>query len=129
MTEMSAIISEFIQEGTEKIDLVEHHLLQLEKTPNSRELLNEVFRALHSIKGATGFLGFTKLSGLTHAGETLLARLRDGKLTVTPEITSALLDVVDAVRRALSEIEATGQEGKASYTSLMDTLVRFEKSK
>lgn len=129
MTEMNAIITEFVQEGTEKIDLVEQHLIQLEQTPNSRELLNEVFRVLHSIKGATGFLGFTKLSALTHAGETLLGRLRDGKLMVTPEITSALLDVVDAVRQALSEISTTGHEGKASYTALTDTLARFEKSK
>jgi two-component system, chemotaxis family, sensor kinase CheA len=129
MTEMNAIITEFVQEGTDKIDLVEQHLIQLEQAPNSREHLNEVFRFLHSIKGATGFLGFTKLSALTHAGETLLGRLRDGKLMVTPEITTALLDVVDAVRQALSEIATTGHEGKASYTALMDTLARFEKSK
>ena len=129
MTEMNAIIVEFVQEGTEKIDLAEQHLLQLEQTPNSRELLNEVFRVLHSIKGATGFLGFTKLSALTHAGETLLGRLRDGKLMVTPEITSALLEVVDAVRQSLSEIATTGHEGKASYTALVDTLARFEKLK
>jgi two-component system chemotaxis sensor kinase CheA len=129
MSEMSAIILEFVQEGTEKIDLVEHHVIELEKSPNSRELLNEVFRALHSIKGATGFLGFTNLSTLTHAGETLLARLRDGKLLVTPEITSTLLDVVDAVRRALSEIESTGHESNAPYKNLIDTLTRFQKSK
>jgi len=129
MSEMNAIVHEFVQEGTEKIDQAEHHIIELEKSPNSRQLLNEVFRVMHSIKGATGFLGFTKLSALTHTAETLLARLRDGKLVVTPEITSALLDVVDAVRRALSEIESTGREGSGSYTALINTLTGFEKSK
>jgi two-component system, chemotaxis family, sensor kinase CheA len=128
MSEMNAIVLEFVQEGTEKIDLVEHHIIELEKSPNSRELVNEVFRVLHSIKGATSFLGFTKLCALTHAGETLLARLREGKVAVTPQITSALLDVVDAVRRALSEIETTGQESNTSYTGLVDTLTRLGKS-
>ena len=129
MSEMNAIVLEFVQEGTEKIDQAEHHIIELEKSPNSRELLNNLFRVMHSIKGATGFLGFAKLSALTHTAETLLARLRDGKLIVTPEITSALLDVVDAVRRALTEIESTGHEGITSYTELINTLVVLEKPK
>jgi two-component system chemotaxis sensor kinase CheA len=128
MSEMDGIITEFVQEGNEKADLVERSLIRLEKDPSSRELLAEVFRALHSIKGATSFLGFTKLGTLAHSGESLLVRLRDGTLTTNPEITSALLSLVDATRELLSQIEATGQEGDGDYAVLLDTLGRLQKS-
>jgi two-component system, chemotaxis family, sensor kinase CheA len=128
MSEMDAIIVEFVQEGNEKADQVERHLIQLERNPGSRELLTEIFRAMHSIKGATSFLGFTKLCTLAHTGESLLARLRDGALATGPEITSALLSLVDAIRELLSEIAATGREGVGDYTSLISTLTRLQKS-
>jgi two-component system chemotaxis sensor kinase CheA len=128
MSEMDAIIVEFVQEGNEKADQVERHLIQLERNPSSRELLTEIFRAMHSIKGATSFLGFTKLCALAHTGESLLARLRDGALATGPEITSALLSLVDAIRELLSEIAATGREGDGDYTSLISTLTRLQKS-
>jgi two-component system chemotaxis sensor kinase CheA len=128
MGDMDAIVAEFVEEGKEKADLVEHHLIDLEKNPTSRELLAEVFRALHSIKGATSFLGFTKLCTLAHSGESLLASLRDGKLVTNHEITSALLSLVDAVREILLEIAATGAEGIKDYTALVNTLARLKNS-
>ena len=128
MTEMNAIVLEFVEEGNEKADLLEHHLILLEKSPASQELLVEVFRALHTIKGATSFLGFTKLCGLAHTGESLLARLRDGGLAINQEIITALLSLVDAIREMLSDISATGQEGKRDYGALMNSLNRFQKA-
>ncbi len=56
MGDMSAIVTEFVEEGNERADQVERHLIQLEKNPGSRELLAEVFRAMHTIKGATSNL-------------------------------------------------------------------------
>ncbi len=73
MSEMSAIVLEFVEEGNEKADQLEKYLIQLENSPASQELLVEVFRALHTIKGATSFLGFTKLCALAHTGESLPA--------------------------------------------------------
>src|SRR5713226_6346357 len=126
MGDMHAIVVEFVEEGNEKADQLERHLIQLEKTPGSAELLGEVFRALHSIKGATSFLGFTKLCVLAHNGESLLARLRDGKLVINQEITSALLSLVDAIREMLADIAATGQEGNREYAALISTLMRLQ---
>ena len=128
MGEMDVIVTEFVEEGNDKADQVERHLIELEKNPRSRELLAEVFRALHSIKGATSFLGFTKLCALAHTGESLLARLRDGALVINPEIASALLSLVDAIREILSEIAATGKEGNTDYTALVNTLTRLQKA-
>jgi two-component system, chemotaxis family, sensor kinase CheA len=128
MSEMDAIVSEFVQEGNEKADHVERHVLQLEGNPTSRESITEVFRAMHSIKGAASFLGFTKLSTLAHTGENLLVRLRDGGIAANGEITTTLLSLVDTVRKMLSEIEATGREGAGDNTALINTLTRLQKS-
>jgi two-component system chemotaxis sensor kinase CheA len=128
MSEMSDIVTEFVEEGNEKANQLEHHLINLENNPNSRELLSEVFRALHTIKGATSFLGFSKLCALAHTGESLLARLRDGVLVMNPDITSALLSLVDAIREILGEIAATGKEGNADYAVLTNTLTQLQRS-
>jgi two-component system, chemotaxis family, sensor kinase CheA len=127
MSEMSAIVLEFVEEGNEKADQLERYLIQLENSPSSEELLVEVFRALHTIKGATSFLGFTKLCALAHTGESLLARLRDGALPVNQEIITALLSLVDAIREMLSDIAATGEEGEREYSALIGTLNRLQK--
>jgi two-component system chemotaxis sensor kinase CheA len=127
MSEIDAIVLEFVEEGNEKADLLEHHLILLEKSPASQELLVEVFRALHTIKGATSFLGFTKLCALAHTGESLLARLREGTLAINQEIMTALLSLVDAIREMLSDIAATGQEGNREYAALINTLTELQK--
>ena len=127
MNEMSAIVLEFVDEGNEKADQLEQYLIQLENSPSSQELLVEVFRALHTIKGATSFLGFTKLCALAHTGESLLGRLRDGALLINHEIITALLSLVDAIREMLSDIAATGQEGNREYAALTCTLNGLQK--
>jgi two-component system chemotaxis sensor kinase CheA len=126
MGDMSAIVTEFVEEGNEKAHQLERQLILLEKSPGSQEMLVEAFRALHTIKGATSFLGFTKLCALAHTGESLLARLRDGKLAANPEIITVLLSLVDAIREMLSAIAATGQEGSKDYTALIGTLTRLQ---
>lgn len=128
MGDTSAIVTEFVEEGNEKADQLEQHLIRLEKSPGSQELLVEVFRALHTIKGATSFLGFAKLGALAHTGESLLARLRDGTLSANHEIITALLSLVDAIREMLSDIAVTGQEGNREYPELISTLTRLQKA-
>jgi two-component system, chemotaxis family, sensor kinase CheA len=127
MSDLKTIIAEFVEEGNEKADKVERYVIQLESNPSSRELLTEIFRVMHSIKGATSFLGFTKLGGITHAGEDLLSRLREGSMKVSPEITSALLSLVDAMRELLNQIAATGKEGNRNYADLLGTLAQLQK--
>ena len=128
MGDMNAIVMEFVEEGNEKADQLERQLILLEKSPGSQELLVEVFRALHTIKGATSFLGFTKLCALAHTGESLLVRLRDGALVMNQEIATALLSLVDAIREMLAVIAATGEEGNGDYRGLVETLTRLQES-
>ncbi len=112
MGELDPIVREFLAESRENLEQVDRDLVSLEGGSASPELLDRVFRAIHTIKGTCGFLGFGRLEALSHAGENLLGRLRDGALAVTPRITEALMETVDALRGLMDSIEATGSDGR-----------------
>jgi two-component system, chemotaxis family, sensor kinase CheA len=118
MDEWNEIVKEFLQESEENLAQLDRDLIELESNPTSREILARIFRTVHTIKGSSGFLGFTNLGIVAHAGESLLSQLRDGKIAVNSEIASGLLSLVDAIRRMRSEIAATGKEGDADSTAL-----------
>lgn len=122
---MDEIVGEFLVESYENLDQLDRDLVTLESDPTNRDTLASIFRTIHTIKGTCGFLGFSKLEAVAHVGENLLSRLRDGLLTVDPEITSALLATVDAVRRMLGAIEATEAEGDGDYSALVADLARL----
>ena len=119
---MDDLIKEFLVESNENLDRLDSELVKLETHPSSQELLSSIFRTIHTIKGSCGFLGFSKLEKVAHVGESLLSRLRDGKLSLTPEITSGLLAMVDAIRTMLGEIQTTEQDGNETYPSLIESL-------
>jgi chemotaxis protein histidine kinase CheA len=122
----SDIVQDFLAESCENLDRLDRDLVGLEKNPHDKDALAGVFRTIHTIKGTCGFLGFNKLEKVAHVGENLLSRLRDGLLTLNPEITTALLSMVDAVRQMLKEIKSTGQDGDADYPELRETLTRLQ---
>ncbi len=121
----SDIVQDFLVESYENLDRLDRELVGLEKNPHDRDALASVFRTIHTIKGTCGFLGFNKLEKVAHVGENLLTRLRDGQLTLNPELTTALLGMVDAVRQMLKEIQATGQDGQVDYPELRENLTRL----
>ncbi|MDO9380437.1 MAG: Hpt domain-containing protein [Nocardioidaceae bacterium] len=125
MDDLDEIVAEFLVESHENLDRLDHDLVLLEQDPASHDLLAGVFRTIHTIKGTSGFLGLTALERVTHAGEDLLSRLRDGALVLTPERTSALLEMGDAVRAVLVEVERTGAEGDADHGPLVERLTRL----
>jgi two-component system, chemotaxis family, sensor kinase CheA len=112
------IVKDFLIESGENLDRLDRDLVGLEKNPKDKYALAGVFRTIHTIKGTCGFLGFNKLEKVAHVGENLLSRLRDGQLTLNPEITTALLGMVDAIRQMLKEIESTGGDGAIDYPEL-----------
>lgn len=123
---MDEIIKEFLTESLEGLDQLDNKFVMLEQNPGDRDTLASIFRTIHTIKGTCGFLGFGHLEKLTHAGENLLSLLRDGKLDFTREIASALLEMVDAVRTMLGEVERTESDGGESYPDLIETLNRLK---
>ncbi|WP_433610184.1 chemotaxis protein CheW [Dactylosporangium sp. CA-139114] len=110
MSELGDIVQEFLVESHENLDQLDRDLVALEAQPGSRDLLSSIFRTIHTIKGTSGFLAFNRLEKVTHVGESLLSRLRDGAQGMTPATTDALLRMVDTVRGLLAEIEENGQE-------------------
>ncbi|MCP5125005.1 MAG: chemotaxis protein CheA [Gammaproteobacteria bacterium] len=123
---MDEIIVEFLTESLEGLDQLDNKFVMLEQNPDDRDTLASIFRTVHTIKGTCGFLGFSHLEKLAHAGENLLSLLRDGKLNFTQEIASALLTMLDAVRTMLGEIERTESDGEEGYANLIETLNRLK---
>jgi two-component system chemotaxis sensor kinase CheA len=122
MEAIDEIVAEFLVESHENLDQLDRDLLALEQNPNSRELLASVFRTIHTIKGTSGFLAFHRLEKLTHVGENLLSRLRDGRIALTEGRATALLKMVDAVRALLTNIEQSGTEGDGEDSALISEL-------
>ncbi|WP_347058608.1 chemotaxis protein CheA [Blastococcus sp. HT6-30] len=119
MDGLDDIVEEFLVESHENLDQLDTDLVALEQEPNSRERLSSIFRTIHTIKGTSGFLAFNRLEEVTHVGENMLSRLRDGELALTPTRTSVLLQMVDTVRSLLSSIEASGGEGSVDVSAVV----------
>jgi two-component system chemotaxis sensor kinase CheA len=120
---MDSLIKDFILESTENLDRLDQEFVQLEADPQNSQLLDSIFRTIHTIKGSCGFLGFTNLETLSHAGESLLSQMRAGELLLNQGIADVLLQLVDAIREILREIEASdGVEGQQEYGELVERL-------
>ena len=122
MNDNREFIAEFLVESVENLDQLDRDLLALEERPDDPDRVASIFRAVHTIKGNSGFFGFSKLGALTHSGEHLLGRLRDGKLSLDGRVTGSLYSMVDAVRSILRSIEETGAEGDHDFRELSRTL-------
>ena len=120
------IIKEFLLESSENLDEIDQDLVALEKNPKDKNLLSSIFRALHTIKGTCGFVGFSKLESIAHVSESLLSKLRDDELQYNSDIASSLMSMVDSVRQILSCIENEGNEGDVNYSQLVERLTDLQ---
>lgn len=116
--EMDDLIQDFILESSEIIEQLDQDLVELEHRKNDLELLNKIFRAAHTIKGSSSFLGFDKMSTVTHHAEEILNKLRKGEMVVGPEIMDILLEFVDVIKKVLDDI----RNGKD--TTAIDQIVK-----
>lgn len=115
------MIDGFVAEAKEALDSVEDDFLNLEKQKDNPDqtLIDKVFRAIHSVKGAAGFLGLGKMSTLALVMETLLTRMRAGKIRPESKYIDALLAGVDLLAAMLDDIE---NSDKVDITSVHDRL-------
>ncbi|WP_068087210.1 chemotaxis protein CheW [Polycladidibacter stylochi] len=119
---MDELLSEFLTETNESLDVVDVELVKFEQEPNNAKILNNIFRLVHTIKGTCGFLGLPRLEALAHASETLMGKFRDGA-TVTPEAVTLVLTTIDRIKEILAELEASGgQEPQGEDRDLIDKL-------
>lgn len=104
--EMKEIVESFIVETKELLDKLDNDLVELEKRQNDVELLNAIFRYVHTIKGTSSFIGFEQMSELTHKFEDVLNKLRKFELKLNPEIMDVILKAQDLMKVLLSKLEA-----------------------
>jgi two-component system, chemotaxis family, sensor kinase CheA len=105
-SEDQELLDGFLAETTELLEKLDDDLVTLEKSPEDAELMNSIFRSIHTVKGASSFLGFDLLVKVTHKTEDVLNRLRKSELTLNPEIMDVILEAVDLVKTLVSDIKA-----------------------
>ncbi|HEX2115794.1 MAG TPA: chemotaxis protein CheW [Alphaproteobacteria bacterium] len=119
---MDDLLREFLTESAESLAVLDLELVKLEQNPNNPDLLGNIFRLVHTIKGTCGFLGLPRLESVAHASENVLGKVRDGELEVTPEIVSVILKSLDRIKSLLSALEQTEAEPAGDDTDLKDQL-------
>jgi two-component system chemotaxis sensor kinase CheA len=118
INEMQDLVQDFILETEEIIEALDHDLVELETKKTDLDLLNKIFRGAHTMKGASSFLGFDKMSSVTHHAEEILNRLRKNEMTVTAEIMDILLEFVDITKQILNDIK------EGSNSTQVDDLIK-----
>jgi len=115
------LLEGFLAETTELLEKLDDDLISLEKSPEDAELMNRIFRSIHTVKGASSFLGFDMLVKVTHKTEDVLNRLRKSELSLNSEIMDVILEAVDLVKTLVSDIKG----GDIVERDLEDTISKL----
>jgi len=110
----------FVTETEEHLETFGNELIKLEKNPKNIEIVNEIFRAAHTIKGMAGSMGFTETQNVTHRLEDLLGDVRSGKRNLTTKDFDFLFDGLDLLERLLSEIKNNNKEASSAESLVKD---------
>ncbi|KQQ12146.1 ATPase [Methylobacterium sp. Leaf123] len=121
---MDDLLREFLVESAEHLDTVDAELVRFEQDPNNQQILRNIFRLVHTIKGTCGFLGLPRLEALAHAAETLMGRFRDG-YPVSGASVTLILATLDRLKAILGDLEATGSEPAGADDDLIGALEKM----
>jgi two-component system chemotaxis sensor kinase CheA len=122
---MDDLISEFIEETVESLSTLDLDLVRLEKEPNNKELLGNIFRVMHTIKGTCGFLGLGRLEKTAHAAENLLDNFRSGRMEVTELAMTLLFMSIDRVRFLVTEVHKSGNEPGGDDSDIINAIENY----
>lgn len=123
---MDDVLREFLTEAFESIEALDSSLVQFERNPDDPELLGEIFRVMHTIKGTCGFLNLPRLERIAHAGENVLGLFRDRVLAPTPASVGPILMAIDKIKYLLNILDRTGQEEDGNDNDLLSRLAAAE---
>src|SRR5438874_927658 len=118
---MDDLLREFLTETGESLDTVDNQLVRFEQDPSDAKILDNIFRLVHTIKGAEDFMGLRRLEALAHAGETLMGKFRDG-MPVKAEAVTLILSSIDRIKEILAGLEATETEPEGTDEDLIEQL-------
>ena len=116
----------FVSEAHEQVETVEQLLLQLEDDPGNRELLDALFRCAHTVKGSAGIFGLDQVVAFTHHVESLLDRLRDGHVSLTPQLSTLLLQCNDQIRLLIANAHELPTESDAAAQDRQALVLRLQ---
>ncbi len=120
--DMSQYLEIFIEESKEHLQNMNQSLLQLEKDPGDTSVLNEIFRAAHTLKGMSGTMGFNSMQKLTHTMEDVLQALRNSEIKATPGLVDLMFKCLDALEKYVDSVINTGSEGDQDNTAIIEGL-------
>ncbi len=120
-TGMEELLSDFLLEAGEMLSDVDSKLMELEKRPNDSNLLNEVFRGFHTIKGGAGFLNATELVTLCHLTENLFDKLRNRDLTLSAELMDVIFAATAEVKKMFGALQQN-QQPQAAPAQMLENL-------
>jgi two-component system, chemotaxis family, sensor kinase CheA len=118
----SAIIHEFLVESFDNLSNINDDLTQYEKNIEDYELLNSIYRKIHTLKGSASFLGLNKLQEITHTVESILDYIRDKTFSVNSDLIDIFLESFDICVALLKNIESTGSEGDLDTSDILRRL-------
>jgi two-component system chemotaxis sensor kinase CheA len=121
---MDDLLREFLTETYESLDRVDAELVRFEQEPNNGDILGNIFRLVHTIKGTCGFLSLPRLEALAHAAENLMGEFRDG-MPVTTEAVTLVLSTIDRIKTILDELETHQREPTGHDADLIGRLNRL----
>lgn len=122
---MDDLIAEFVTETSESLSLLDSELVKLEQNPGDKDILSNIFRLVHTIKGTCGFLGLTRLEKVAHSGENVLGRIRDGEIPVSAEAISIVLESLDRIKEIMDYLSQHNQEPQGEDSDLINRLNAF----
>jgi two-component system chemotaxis sensor kinase CheA len=125
---MDDLIAEFITETSESLSMLDSELVKLEQNPNDTQILGNIFRLVHTIKGTCGFLGLPRLESVAHAGENVLGKVRDKEIAVTPKAISMVLEALDRIKMIMDHLSEHGSEPEGEDSDLIRRLNAFADS-
>ncbi|HOM25714.1 MAG TPA: Hpt domain-containing protein, partial [Thermosynergistes sp.] len=120
--DMKEYLNAFLDESSEQLELLGDLLLSLESNPEQPEVVNEIFRVAHTLKGMAGAMGFDGMASLTHAMEDLLDLMRKGELAITGDDVSLLFRCLDTLQVMIDQIRKGGRDGDVDGDELLKTL-------
>jgi two-component system, chemotaxis family, sensor kinase CheA len=118
---MDDLLREFVTETNESLDVVDVELVRFEQDPNNTQILANVFRLVHTIKGTCGFLALPRLEALAHAAETLMGKFRDG-VPATSEAVTLILATIDRIKHILQALDREQREPDGTDDDLIGKL-------
>ncbi len=120
--DVSQYLEIFIDETKEHLQSLNENLLVIEKEPENKDTINEIFRAAHSLKGMAGTMGFKRMQRLTHDMENIFSEIRNDKMTVTASLIDVLFQCLDALEEYLDIIQSTANEGENDNEAIISRL-------